>query len=153
MATYWRISNHTDLSGEGGRYASSRWHSRGSRIVFLAESPAAALCEVLVHLECDMEAIPDSHTLLKISAPDALPVHLIDPTELSDWHSNERGTRSLGDGWLRSCATVLARVPSAVVPYTWNYLLNPAHPEALQLQIVESCREKCDSRLFRFEPR
>ena len=51
MAIYWRISDYPDLNGEGGRKAGARWHTAGSRIVYLAESPMAALVETLVHLD------------------------------------------------------------------------------------------------------
>ena len=50
----WRISNHLSLAGEGGLRASGRWYSRGRRIVYCAQSPAAALLEILVHFEIDV---------------------------------------------------------------------------------------------------
>jgi RES domain-containing protein len=45
----WRISRHRDLSGAGGMRAAGRWHEAGRPVVYLAESPAAALLEVCVH--------------------------------------------------------------------------------------------------------
>ena len=54
----WRISNHASLTGEGGLYASGRWHTRGQRVVYLADHPASALLEVMVHLEIDAEDLP-----------------------------------------------------------------------------------------------
>jgi len=59
-------------------------------------------------------------------------------------------TRSIGDVWLTSMKSALARVPSVIVPRTWNYLLNPAHPDAKQVQVAEVIRERFDNRLFRF---
>ncbi len=49
--------------------------------------------------------------------------------------------------------TPFARVPSAIVPRTWNYLLNPLHPDAKRLEIAEVIRERFDNRLFRFGSR
>ena len=54
----WRISNRASLSGDGGLLASARWHSRGKRIVYLADHPASALLEVIVHLEVKAENMP-----------------------------------------------------------------------------------------------
>ena len=34
----------------------------------------------------------------------------------------------------------LARVPSAIMPNTWNFLLNPEHPEAGEIRIIEIAR-------------
>ena len=66
----WRISDHADLTGEGGLLASGRWHSRGSRIVYLADHPASALVEVLVHLEVESEDIPSSYQLVAVDLSD-----------------------------------------------------------------------------------
>lgn len=153
MATYWRISNFDDLSGEGGRKASARWHPAGLRIVYMAESPTAALLETLVHFDGDSEDIPDFYTLLRISSPDGLAIHLIEPPVEIEWRQDQKMTRRLGDAWLASLETAVARVPSAIAPRTWNYLLNPAHPDASQMRIVEVIRERFDSRLFRFGDR
>jgi RES domain-containing protein len=153
MATLWRISDYLDLSGEGGRKAGARWHTAGSRIVYLAESPMAALVETLVHLDVDPEDTPDFYTLLKVSVPNDLPVQSLDPASGSEWKQNLELTRSIGDAWLASLKTAVARVPSVIAPHTWNYLLNPLHPEAAQIQIVEVIRERFDNRLFRFGAR
>jgi len=68
VGTYWRVSNYIDLSGEGGRKSSARWHTAGSRVIYLADSPMSALVESLVHLDVDSEDTPDFYALLKISA-------------------------------------------------------------------------------------
>lgn len=60
----WRISNYADLSGAGGLQAAGRWHTRGKRIVYLADHPASALLEMLVHM--DRELIPATYRLLRI---------------------------------------------------------------------------------------
>lgn len=150
MAIFWRISDYIDLSGEGGRKAGARWHTAGSRIVYLAESPMAALVETLVHLEIDSEETPDFYTLLKIAVPDDLAILPLDPPIGSEWKSDLELTRRIGDAWLASLETPLARVPSVLAPQTWNYLLNPEHPNAKQVQVAEVIREQFDNRLFRF---
>jgi RES domain-containing protein len=38
-------------------------------------------------------------------------------------------------------------VPSAILPATHNYLLNPLHPDASRLQIAESMPASFDRRL------
>jgi len=149
----WRISDYIDLSGEGGRKAGARWHTAGSRIVYLAESPMAALVETLVHLEVESEDTPDFYTLLKIVVPDDLAIQPLDPPAGSEWKHDLELTRRLGDAWLTSLETPLARVPSVIAPQTWNYLLNPGHPEAKQVVVAEVIRERFDNRLFRFGAR
>ena len=153
MKTLWRISNYIDLGGWGGRKFSSRWTSLGRRVVYFAESPTAALVETLVHLEVDSEDTPDFYTLLKISITDGIIIQPLDPPAGTEWKQDLALTRRMGDAWLTSMETALARVPSAIAPQTWNYLLNPEHPEAKQVVVSEVIKEQFDNRLFRFGAR
>src|SRR6267378_2707811 len=124
----WRISNHASLSGDGGLYASGRWHSRGRRVVYFADHPASALVEVMVHLEIDAEDLPTHYQLLGIAVPDELAITTFDEHNLPrNWREQKALTRILGDDWLRGESTALLRVPSAIIPDTNNYVLNPAH--------------------------
>lgn len=54
-----------------------------------------------------------------------------------------------GDAWLAEGETALARVPAAVAPHAYNWLLNPAHPEAAGFRIVAAGRWPWDRRLFK----
>jgi RES domain-containing protein len=133
----WRISRHSTLDGHGGLLASARWHTRGQPIVYLAESPAGALLEVLVHLELTVDSLPSHYGLLKAEAPDETSLRTLGPLDLSeDWVSDVILTRSIGDEWLASGSEVLLRVPSAIVPETFNVLLNPTHPDAGRVQAL-----------------
>jgi RES domain-containing protein len=145
----WRISNHPTLEGEGGLIASARWHTQGHPILYLAETPAGALVEVLVHLELDPAHMPRSYQLLKAEAPDEISLRAIGKAELAeDWTKNLLVTRTLGDEWLRSRASALLRVPSAIVPETFNVLLNPHHPSAARIRIVSHRNYPWDKRLL-----
>lgn len=64
----WRISNHRSLAGGGALRAPGRWHTRGRRIVYCAQTPAAALLETLVHVEIEVRDLPTRYRLLKIEA-------------------------------------------------------------------------------------
>lgn len=153
MKTLWRISNHVDLNGLGGRKFSSRWASLGRRIVYLADSPAGSLLEVLVHLQIEGDELPDKYQLLEISIPESLLIRDLEPPSRIGWRDRPELTQQIGDTWLVSGETILSRVPSAIMPRTWNFLLNPEHPDAKQIQIVEVIRERFDNRLFRFGTR
>jgi len=153
MRTLWRISNHLDLGGWGGRKYSSRWSSLGKRLVYLAESPAGAMLEVLVHLKDRGQGLPYTFALLEIEAPEHLAIREILPVADVDWKEQPESTQRIGDAWLASRETPLARVPSAIMPRTWNYLLNPVHPDARQVQVAEVIKERFDNRLFRFGAR
>jgi RES domain-containing protein len=144
----WRISNHASLAGDGGLRASGRWHTRGKRVVYCAENPAAALLEILVHFEIEIRDLPARYRLLKVHVPDDLQVDRVSPTDLrSDWIEDIQATRAICDTWLTRAATPMLAVPSAVVPETSNVLLNPSHPDAKRIVIVQSTEYVIDPRL------
>lgn len=146
----WRISNHADLTGAGGMVASARWHTAGKPVVYLAESPAGALLEVLVHLELDETHMPTTYQLLQIEAEDGLVTEQIAVAFLPEaWTTLEHETQGRGDAWLRGGTSPLLRVPSAIIPETWNWLLNPRHPEAPRVRIAQVRRNPFDPRLLR----
>jgi RES domain-containing protein len=145
----WRISNHPTLDGGGGLETSGRWHTQGRPIVYLAESAAGALLEVLVHLELSPVRLPRSYRLLKIEAPDELSMRELSENDLSrSWTRDETETRTTGDEWLASKRTLLLRVPSAVAPETFNVLLNSAHEDTRRLRIVSHREYPWDPRLI-----
>jgi len=147
MSSLWRISNYPSLSGEGGLHFAARWHSAGHRIVYFAESPAGALVEALVHLELGAEDWPRSYQLTEAGYPDKLRPETLDPSSARDWRTKLSLTRKLGDEWLRSARSALARVPSAILPDTWNVLLNPDQPDAAQIRVIKTVRADYDPRL------
>ena len=146
----WRISNHDGLDGRGGLLASARWHTQGRPIVYFATSPAGALMEVLVNLELDAARLPGRYTLLKAEAPDDVQVKRIDMSSLPDaWTADLAISRSAGDGWLKGGESALLEVPSAIVPDTFNLLLNPLHPDAGRMRVVWQQAYPFDRRLFK----
>lgn len=145
----WRISNYADLSGTGGVLHPGRWHHRGRPIVYLAESPAAALLEVLVHVQVShLGELPLNYQLLELALPDTVHSEDVALPEMPDWRSDVEATRNCGDAWLAQGRSLLLRVPSAVVGRSFNRLFNPLHPQALQAQVVSIGRYPFDERLF-----
>ena len=125
----------------------------GKRVVYCAESPPGAMLEVLVHFKDNDEKLPRIYTLLRIEPPQGLVVRTLEAPSSARWRDRQELTQRIGDAWLDSAETPAARVPSAIIPRTWNYLLNPEHPDAAQIQIAEVIKERFDNRLFRFGTR
>ena len=127
-----------------------RWHTRGRRVVYCAQSPAAALLEILVHFEIDIQDLPVRYRRLKIEAPDNMQVERVSVDDLpKDWPERTEVTRAVGDGWLTKGSAALLSVPSAIVPETFNLLLNPAHQDAKRITIVQAGEHAIDPRLLK----
>jgi RES domain-containing protein len=146
----WRISDYATLSGDGGLLAPGRWHSQGRRIVYLSDHPASALLELLVRFQIGINDIPDAYQLLAVDLPDPVSSAAIDPKELPrDWPGDSARTQSIGDRWLGDNGTALLKVPSAIVPFAFNWLLNPTYTDAAGAVIAEVIQTPLDARLRR----
>jgi RES domain-containing protein len=141
----WRISRHLDLSGEGCVRASGRWNHAGAPMVYTSDSLACALLETCVHLVVD--DAPPTFTLLRIAGPDIAMEEISLKKLPENWTSDILTTQNTGVEWLERRRSALLQVPSVLVPETWNYLLNPAHPEAGLFEIERSYKYPFDLRL------
>lgn len=128
----WRIDKvkrkQTAFSGEGGLYTAGRWTPQGIRVVYTSETLALASLEVFVHAESDK--IP----LISIRAclTDNVAIEEIKIDELpSNWQEKSAYPylQSIGEAWLKSQRSPVLKVPSAIIPFEYNYILNPAHPK------------------------
>lgn len=141
----WRVSNYADLQGIGGIKRAGRWHSKGRPVVYLAEHPALALLETLVHFEIDsIDDLPDTYRLLKVEIEEPSSLVLLDGLP-----EDETASRQIGDDWLASGNELLLRVQSVLVPESFNYLFNPLHPDASMAKIVTNHVWPFDPRLVK----
>ena len=145
----WRISNYASLEGIGGFHVSGRWHTKGKPVLYCSENPSTCLLEVIVHMELDAEDRPETFRLIQIEGPEGLSMTTIVPEELPEnWPHDFVATQRLGDRWLASRRSLLLKVPSVLIPKTWNVVVNPLHPEAALLKISAVYEHAFDLRLF-----
>lgn len=135
------------LVASGG---AARWNSRGQFVIYSAATRALACLENVVHRSG--EGLMDSFRVMVINVPDDLTVVTIAPETLpSNWFDFEQyGTcQRLGGEWLQTSQSAVLRVPSAIIPSEWNYLLNPAHPEFSRITLIRTEPFVFDPRLKR----
>ena len=131
--TAWRVVKakyaSTAFTGEGAKREGGRWNSVGVPVVYLAESRALAILEVLVHLRRD--DFLKYYRLIAVTFHSGL-VQELAPAELSaNWRQDPPpgSTMRVGDRWIASGKSAALRVPSTIVPAENNFLLNPVHPD------------------------
>jgi len=153
LITVWRISKlkyaQTAYSGEGARREAGRWHAAGDRVVYTSSSAALAALEVLVHTDTDL--LPHTaYVAIPADITSRTKVIRLDASELPlNWQGipSPPELREIGTRWLRERKSAVLAVPSAVVPFEWNYLLNPEHPAFKTIRIGTPQAFHFDSRL------
>jgi RES domain-containing protein len=153
MIRAWRITKArhaaTAFSGMGAKANAGRWNGLGVAVVYCAGSMSLALLEMLVHLEA-LELMK-RYVSFEITFDDSL-VTAIDRTRLPrNWRSSPipASVQARGDQWVADSASAVLRVPSAIVPNEWNFLLNPAHPDFVKVAVGSRQPIKFDPRLIK----
>lgn len=128
----YRISNKEyirDLSGTGAAIFGGRWNPKGLNMVYTAGNIALAYVEFLVH----------NYHILKTTRVCLAKIELRGPFSIKelnieqlppDWNNSaihQAHTENIGKEFLLPGEKYMLKVPSAVVPGEFNYLLNPYH--------------------------
>jgi RES domain-containing protein len=154
----WRIGTDTpdygadDRSGKGAEKTGGRWNREGAAVLYASLSRALACLETLVHLG-GSAPLPLNRYLVEISIPQTAwkarrTFDRADPANVG-WDAEPAGLISIdwGTEWLASKASLVAVVPSIIVPEEENVLLNPRHPDADELFFAKQRKWTYDLRL------
>jgi RES domain-containing protein len=147
IASRLRRANYAAFDGAGGLFRSGRWHQKGYRIVYAAQSEALATLEVIVHLS-SLSQIPE-YVCVQVTMQENLVSDIRDFGKLpADWASTQPlQARELGTRWLKERASAVMRVPSVVIPRECNYMINPEHPEFFKIEVGLPLEFQFDVRL------
>lgn len=145
----YRITNAKyadDLSGNGARLYGGRWNSEGKPALYLASSRSLAILESLAHIV--PTNIPDELLMLTIEVPDDL-IEIDTDSLPANWsgYPEPNILKQIGNAFLQKNEYLLLKVPSALVPQEFNYLMNPLHPKAGKVKIIKKSPFNFDERL------
>jgi RES domain-containing protein len=139
---------YADLSGEGARRVGGRWNSPGRPALYLAESRALAVLEVLAHLDLDAHLIPADYVIMT--------VNFLAIEDQSGWMEDgpsqppsDAACRAIGDAFLSSGQALVLPLPSILVPRANNFMVNPLHPLSAHLRVEPLEPFAFDRRLLR----
>jgi RES domain-containing protein len=137
------------LSGKGASIAGARWNSKGTEIIYTAQSRALAMAEVAVHLS--MATLPSDFVMMTVEFPEEISIEILDIKKLQKgWNvfPHSFTTQILGDDFIKRNEACVLKVPSAVVKGDFNYLLNPYHKDFSKISIIDQTDFPFDKRIF-----
>jgi RES domain-containing protein len=139
------------LSGHGAAMTKGfRWNSLNTRLVYTSDSRALATLEVTAHLDM-AEDLPSDRYYVEIEIPEDIKILEIRKTDLPrNWDAKPPTyeTQVIGDNFALDLKAAVLKVPSAIVPFEFNYLINPLHPDAKRIKVVSKSPMKFDRRLI-----
>jgi RES domain-containing protein len=146
----YRLSSGTyrnDLSGTGAKLYGGRWNSAGLRALYTTEHISLAVLEILVHIKS--YGLPPDYHLITIEIPDTTAVVTIDQGKLKqNWKDDIAYGQFIGDEFLNANQSLVLKVPSAIIDQEYNFVINPAHPDAAKIKIQSFKIFMFDKRLY-----
>lgn len=121
--------------------AQARWNSSGVRVAYTSEHPALAALELLGY----WNNYPRMQGYRLFSAN--LPNEDMEEADASVDPHDSAQTRPYGDAWVREARSLALRVPSVVVPLSFNVLINPAHRRFSALTYTDHGEFEYDERV------
>ncbi len=154
MITIYRLVKKKHLlcafDGKGAKENGGRWNKPGTALVYTSGSLSLAAHETFVHLGYDSVYL--SFVYIPVDIPEVLAIHALDDSNLpEDWEDEPppNSTRLIGTEWAASLKTAVMRVPSAIIPGEFNYLLNPNHAHFSHLIIHPAVPFRFDRRMLK----
>jgi len=117
-------------------------------LVYTAESRALATLEVSVHLDLS-EDLPTDRCYVEIEVPDDITILEVSLEDLPpEWDAKPPTliTQTIGDDFVLQNEAAVLKVPSSIVPQEFNYLINPNHPEAKRIKVINISAMNFDPR-------
>lgn len=135
-------------SGQGARLYGGRWNHKGTPAVYTSTSISLATLEILVHVNQD--TILNQFSLLSIDISDRYVMKLSLDHLPSDWQQDPAptSTMDIGSTWLNNQDSLVLLIPSCIIPYEYNAIINPLHPQFQKvIHTVKALEFNVDPRL------
>lgn len=113
-----------DLEGTGAKLYGGRWNHINVPCIYTSESRALAVLEFSVNVNVDF--IPRALSICTFEIEDKLIKSFKENKLPGNWKETPApySTKDFGSKHLRNAVPIL-KIPSTVIPYEYNYLINP----------------------------
>jgi RES domain-containing protein len=139
---------HPVFDGMGAFLNGGRWNSAGRRVIYLADSFAAAILEMLIHTR--IGKIPRTHCWIEVRIPPGVSIERLSAAHLPEWNlPASPAAQRFGDRWYDERRSLILVVPCAATGgITNNLLVNQEHTDFARLHAGKPRPVKWDARLF-----
>ena len=120
-------------SGQPGR-----WNKSGQKVIYAAESIALAFLESMIRRQG--VGFNEDFKIMFLEIPQDVSITTIDPASLSPGWDNFRNhavSQERASSWFLSLESPVLRVPSVVLPHSFNFVINTEHKEFKKIKIID----------------
>ncbi|WP_159469889.1 RES family NAD+ phosphorylase [Dyadobacter sp. 3J3] len=125
-------SNSLFASGMKGR-----WNSQGNKVLYAAESIPLAFLENMVRRQGI--GFNDDFNIMFIEIPNNLKIEIVSANSLGkSWRdpNDYSSCQQIADDWYNHGKSPVLKVPSAVMPEAFNFVINTRHKDYQKIRLV-----------------
>lgn len=131
--------------------SANRWNLRGQNVIYSGSTRSLATLELVVRRSSIAPVNNYKVMVISIADDDYLfkQIHINELVE--NWRTLAvySSLQEIGSKWYISQGSLILKVPSAVIPYEYNYMINTEHPDfSKNVRIVKVEDYFWDNRLF-----
>ena len=116
-----------------------RWNGSGRKVIYCAESIALAFLENMIRRQ-GIGFNQDFKTMI-LEIPDTMKIQFVQFKDLpAGWRKFNDYSKSqpIGNKWYDDGVFPILKVPSAVLPESYNYVLNATHAECRKIKLLKT---------------
>ena len=140
----------TDLSGLGASLTGGRWNSKGVFLLYTSQNISLSQLEVLKHYELSRRHITGK-CLITLNVPARSMLTITAANIGRGWRNDPapKYLQQIGDFFYTQNRYLILKVPSAINPTEYNYLINPRHKDFGKIKTLSTQPIDIDRRLIK----
>lgn len=146
-----RIAKKEFADRLGSSGSANRWNAKGQQVIYTGATRSLSTLELVVHKGTVVPTAVYKVMVISIADDD----RLFKQVQTKDLPANWRtfaayaSLQRIGSDWYTTQSALVLKVPSAVIPYEYNYILNTEHPDfGNKVRLVRTEDYFWDSRLL-----
>ena len=136
------------LSSSG---SANRWNTKSQQVIYAGSSRSLSSLELVVHRGSIQPSALYKMMVISIADEDYLIKQIQSKDLPANWRSlgGYAALQQMGSSWYSRQESLVLKVPSAIIVYEYNYVINTEHPEfSRSVQLVRTEDYFWDSRLL-----
>jgi RES domain-containing protein len=146
-----RISKEAYSSALTSSGTANRWNEKGQQVIYAGSSRSLSSLELIVHKGAVVPSESYRVMVISIADDDQLYKQIHTNDLPSNWRTFDAYSKlqKIGSDWIAGQKSLVLKVPSAVIPFEYNYIINTEHPKFLsKVKLVRTEAYFWDSRLL-----
>ncbi|MDO9254175.1 MAG: RES family NAD+ phosphorylase [Bacteroidales bacterium] len=111
--------------------SASRWNVQGHNVIYAGSSRSLSTLELVVRRASIIPILNYKVMVIAVPDDDNIISHIYSSELPQNWRTLAAYSRlqEIGTRWYTTQKSLVLKVPSAIIPYEYNYILNAEHPD------------------------